>query len=253
MPNKWKDERKPQCLTDFFITTANGGRQNGTEACSPPAASLLTNASKKGNHPPKSYSSAIQNSYPPSPSNNSPAKSKPRLYGNGLGPAGSPASDLGEDTREMPESIESFPTQNQPVLDTVLKDMLLSLRSTIQTDMATYMHRFNRDIQAVGNRVDHIEEEYAETINDLDDAHDEREGENEWMKAKLADMEDRSRRIKNKGIPETVQQSDLNLYAATLFKNLLPSLTDLDVTINRIHHLPKPTHLSDHIPRDLLL
>lgn len=68
-------------------------------------------------------------------------------------------------------------------------------------------------------------------------------------------MEDRSRRnnLKIRGIPESVQQSDLGPYAATLFKNLIPSLTDLDVPIDRIHLLPKPSHLSDHIPRDILL
>lgn len=92
-------------------------------------------------------------------------------------------------------------------------------------------------------------------MNDLVDAHDEREGENEWIKAKLADMEDRPRRnnLKIRGIPESVQQSDLSLYAATMFKSLLPSLTDLDVTIIRIHRLTKPSHLSDQIPRDVLL
>lgn len=45
--------------------------------------------------------------------------------------------------------------------------MLLSLRSTHQTDMAAVMHHFIRDIQDMGNRVDHIEikmEEYATTI-----------------------------------------------------------------------------------------
>lgn len=65
-------------------------------------------------------------------------------------------------------------------------------------------------------------------------------------------MEDRSRRnnLKIRGIPESVQQSDLGPYAATLFKNLIPSLTDLDVTIDRTHRLPKPSHLSDHISRD---
>lgn len=114
----------------------------------------------------------------------------------------------------MPESIESLPTQNQPVLNTVLKDMLLSLRSTIQTDTALCMHRFNRDIQVVGNRVDHIKVklgEYADTINYLVDAFDENEGENEWIKAKLADMEDRSKsnNLKIRGIPESMQQTDL--------------------------------------------
>lgn len=44
-------------------------------------------------------------------------------------------ADSGDDTRELPDRIEKFPTTNQPVIDTVLKDMLLSLRSTLQADM----------------------------------------------------------------------------------------------------------------------
>lgn len=74
----------------------------------------------------------------------------------------SPTPDSGEDTSDMPESIESLPTQNQPVLDTVLKDMLLSLRSIIQADMDSCMNRFSRDIQAMGDRVDHIEVKMGE-------------------------------------------------------------------------------------------
>lgn len=59
--------------------------------------------------------------------------------------------------------------------------------------------------------------------------------------------EDRLRRnnLKISGIPELVQQSYRSLYAAALFKFLIPSLSDLDVTVDRINCLPKPSHLSD--------
>lgn len=96
------------------------------------------------------------------------------------------------------------------------------------------MHRFNKEIQAVGNRVDHIEakmEKYAETINDLVDANDERKGDK--GKASWHGGQIKKKQPKNKGIPDSLQQSDLNLYAATLFKHILPSLMDLDVTIDR--------------------
>ena len=143
-------------------------------------------------------------------------------------------------------------------MDTVLKDMLISVRSTLQSDMATYMHRLTGDVQEVGNRVNHIEskmEEYATTINELVDANEDREADNEWIKAKLADMEDRSRRnnLKIRGIPESVQQHDLNHYVTSMFKDMLPDLSDLNVTIDRIHRLPKPLHLSEQVPRDVLL
>lgn len=59
--------------------------------------------------------------------------------------------------------------------------------------------------------------------------------------------------MKIRGIPESLQQGDLRPYAITLFKEILPELTHLDVTIDRIHHLPKPAYLPDHTPRDVIL
>lgn len=42
-----------------------------------------------------------------------------------------------DDTSELQDSISEFPTANQPVLDTTLKDMLVSLRSTLHADIFT--------------------------------------------------------------------------------------------------------------------
>ena len=122
-----------------------------------------------------------------------------------------PEVDSGEDTRKLPDRIEKFSTTNQAVMDTVLKDMLLSLRSTIHADMMSCMQKFHTDIQEVESRVDHIEckmGEFASTINYLVDAQKENEDEMEGVKAKMADMEDRSRRnnMKIRGIPESIQQ-----------------------------------------------
>lgn len=93
------------------------------------------------------------------------------MDGTGCSPAVSPITDSEDDTRELPESIE--------LLDTVLKDMLLSVSSTLQADTMTCMHRFNSEIQAVESRVEHIENkmgEYASIINDLVDSNEEKEG-----------------------------------------------------------------------------
>lgn len=90
------------------------------------------------------------------------------MDGQGYNLEASLVTESGDDTRELPDSIESFPTSHQPVMDTVLKDMLLSLRILLQADMMKCMHKFNSDIQAVESRVNHIEhkmEEYASTIN----------------------------------------------------------------------------------------
>lgn len=110
----------------------------------------------------------------------------------------------------------------------------------------------------VEERVDHIEHkmgEFAATINYLVDANDGNEEEMESMRAKIADMEDRSRRnnMKIRGIPESVQQGDLRTYATSLFTEILPELSTLDIIIDRIHRLPKPSYLPEQTPRDVIL
>lgn len=73
-------------------------------------------------------------------------------------------------TAELTDSIEEFPTINQPILDTVMKDMLMSLRSSLQADMMSCMHKFNKVLKEVETRVAHIENkmgEFAIPINDL--------------------------------------------------------------------------------------
>lgn len=100
------------------------------------------------------------------------AKAKFRLDGAGCSTAPNPIMDSGDDMRELPDSIKSFPTKHQPVMDTVLKDILLSLRRSLQADMMNCMHRFNNEIQAVEPRAEHIEHKmgkYVATRNYLVD------------------------------------------------------------------------------------
>lgn len=87
------------------------------------------------------------------------------------------------------------------------------------------------------------------------DAHDGNEEEMEIIRGKIADMEDRSRRnnMKIRGSPESVRQGDLRTYATSLIAEILPDLTALDITIDRIDHLPKPSYLPEQTPRDVIL
>lgn len=179
----------------FFTLKQQGSRPDG-EAPSSSTADRAQNKPKTGTSPHNSGSPDSSQSYPP-PVSVSPAKAKFRLDGAGYSPAPIHIMNSGDDTRELPDFIESFPTKHQPVMDTVLKDVLLSLRNSLQADLMNCMHRFNNKIQAVESRVEHIEHkmgEYASTINDLVDYTEEKEGDTEWIKAKLADIEDRSRR-----------------------------------------------------------
>lgn len=96
---------------------------------------------------------------------------------------------------------------------------------------------------------------YTTTINDLVDANESKEDDLEVIKAKMADLEDKSRRnnVKISGIPESVQQQDLSNYVSQLFNTVMSNMSALDLKVDRIHWLPKPTYLSDNIPRDVIL
>lgn len=75
-----------------------------------------------------------------------------------------------------------------------------------------------------------------------------------WFKAKIADLEDRSRsnNLKFRGIPESVTSHELPRYIQLLMKALLPTLSDMDLTVDRAHRLTKPPFLHAKIPRDTL-
>lgn len=47
-----------------------------------------------------------------------------------------------DDTSELTAFINSFPTTNQPILDTTMKEMLVSLRSSLHTDITTCVQSF---------------------------------------------------------------------------------------------------------------
>lgn len=111
-------------------------------------------------------------------------------------------------TRELPDSILLFPASNQPVSETTLKYILVSLRGTLHADIVQLTKHFTGEIHAIGTMFDHIDnkmDEFAHTINDLVDTHDDNTCEQTWIKAKLADLEHHSRssNLKIRGILET--------------------------------------------------
>lgn len=92
----------------------------------------------------------------------------------------------------LQSSIAAIPTSGQPVLDTTMKDMLLSLQSSLMTNLSSLIHKFSTDMR---DRVQYMEnkmEEFTDTVNDLVDAYMVQKDDTMWIKAKLADLEDRS-------------------------------------------------------------
>lgn len=55
----------------------------------------------------------------------------------------------------MLDSIATFPTLNQPVLDSTSKEMSISLKSSLYADIVYLMQRFTTEVQSIGEKVDH--------------------------------------------------------------------------------------------------
>lgn len=143
-------------------------------------------------------------------------------------------------------------------MDTTLKDMLMSLQTSLMTDLSSLFHKINTDMSAIDQRVTTIEKGMTEcttTVNDLIDTYEEVRDEQEWVRAKLADLEDRSRRnnVKLRGVPENVPPADLPKYARDLLHTILPDALPRDIIIDRIHRIAKPSHLAATVPRDVLM
>lgn len=142
------------------------------------------------------------------------------------------------------------------MLDTILKDMLISLQSSLMSDLSSLITKFSSEIHSLG--VSYIEdkvEECTTTVNNLVDAYDEVQEEQSLIKAKLGDLEDRSHHnnVKLCAIPESVPPADLHKYASDLMHAILPAATPLEISIDRIHWLAKPPHLANSVPMDVLM
>lgn len=131
-----------------------------------------------------------------------------------------------EETPSIPHnalcaSIASFPTNNQSVMDTLLKDMLVSLQQSLHVDFTNLTQKFFTEISSLGERVNSVENvvtDITTTVNDLVYANEDSIEEMQWLQAKIADLEDRSRcnNLKLRWIPDTVQPSELTQYATNL-------------------------------------
>lgn len=86
------------------------------------------------------------------------------------------------------------------------------------------------------------------------DAHFEVEDELRQLRIKVAESEDRARRnhIKFRGIPEMVKNADLQDFFQQLMLKVIPTLTPADLIIDGAHRLPKPPHIAEQIPRDVI-
>lgn len=230
---KQKEERLPQKLTAFMFQPADRQGQDGAVALSvssmllqpslPSAASSQENKSVQMAH----VIADICDSPPGTQTTSTLAKARMRMDSSApvTHEVSQPPLPPGPHSAQ-PGVIALFLTTNQPAMDTTLKDMLISLRSTLQSDMS-FMQQFKQDVTSLGDRMSHVETQMgacASTVNTLIDTQADHNEHHDWIKDKLAELEDRSHRknIKIRGISEEIQTQDLSPYVCNLLKALIP-------------------------------
>lgn len=115
----------------------------------------------------------------------------------------------------------------------------------------------NNCIQEQEQRISYVEKK-INTLNvahnTMVDSYQEHSEEIPWLKQKIADLEDRSRRnnIKFRGVPESVSPQELGPYLLRFLKVLVPSVSDTELLIDRSHCIPKLPFLKGEVPRDVL-
>lgn len=142
-----------------------------------PAATLddISTTRIGGSQAQQAWLPSLLASPPGTPISGIPAKARMRLN--------SPASDINEVSHPslsqgphgaQPDSITTYPIVGQPVMDTTLKEMLMLLRSSLQVDMLSLLHKFVNNISFLEDRVSNVETHLGDVITkvkDLIDAH----------------------------------------------------------------------------------
>lgn len=132
-----------------------------------------------------------------SPPCSSPAKVRMKLDSAAADTGVSPEISPAIEHTELQSPIARFLTSNQPVLDTQLKEMLLSLHRSLHADFTNITYKFSKELCMMGDRVNQVEHAITDittTVNYIIDANEESEEERQWMRAKIADLEDHFRR-----------------------------------------------------------
>ena len=85
----------------------------------------------------------------------SPVKQKRKLDITTTQVSTSPSSIITPpDTNLFGEKLDTFPTAGQPIIDSTMKDMLITLQGALQHDMSSFMEQTKVEMEALGNRVD---------------------------------------------------------------------------------------------------
>lgn len=120
------------------------------------------------------------------------------------------------------------PAVGQLLSDKTVKDMLVSLRVSLHRDIM--ISQIRREVDDMGDRIHHVANkmgDFAVAHNELVDTHNETEDVLKAIKAKIADLEDRTRRnnVKFRGVAENILPAEPRNHIKQLIATLLPEDT----------------------------
>lgn len=97
-------------------------------------------------------------SHPGTPITGSPAKARMRMdpLAADLHEVSHPSTSHSPPNAQ-PDLINSYSTAGQSVIDTMLIEMLISLRSSLQSDMLVFLHIIDHNMSTLENRVSNVE------------------------------------------------------------------------------------------------
>lgn len=187
----------PQKLTGFFLLAGEGRGQDGDG--SHRQATLPSPHSSCGGPQRPGFPSLANYEYTPprSSSSASPMKSRPRRDDDIRGqkpriPFILPPPDI-----QHPSAIDNFPASDQHISEQTMKNMLISLKQTLYSDLSATVFFLATVLQHQDQRLQHVENKMSDLFtayNDIVDACTEHEDEMQAINLKLADLQVRSRR-----------------------------------------------------------
>ncbi|CAH2252488.1 Hypothetical predicted protein, partial [Pelobates cultripes] len=135
-----------------------------------------------------------------------------------------------------------------------LTEALDAMSDKLVKTWQTSIEQLRKEVLDIGNRTAHIENklsEYATAHNDIADHVAALEQKVTQIEARMADVEDRSRRnnLRLRGVSETALPGDLQAYVRGLMRAYIPEITADMMLVDRVHRVPKPRNLPDTTPR----
>lgn len=131
--------------------------------------------------------------------------------------------------------------------------MLLSLQTELQRDLRASINNIYDKITCFEERTNQIEQylcDVNKAHNTIVDAQDDQAATIHMLHLKIADLEDRSQKVR--GVPVSLPPSEIMPYLHHLFCKLISLLSTNDMLIDRAHRIDKQQNLPASLSRNIL-